>query len=73
VNVTASDHRPEPEDEREKPPRHPSYDPSGNEPAGSSTGIPEHDLADTRFAEAERDAPPKRPAPRGTTYEREDA
>jgi hypothetical protein len=38
-------------DEGAEPSRHPSYDPSGDEPAGSSTGLPGRDFAE---AEAEQ-------------------
>ena len=37
----------------EKAPRHPSYDPSGDEPAGSNTGLPDRSVAGTEYAEAE--------------------
>lgn len=40
-------------DEGAEPSRHPSYDPSGDEPAGSSTGLPGRDFAGEEYAEAE--------------------
>ena len=39
--------------ERDSAPRHPSYDPSGDEPAGSNTGLPDQSFAGTEYAEAE--------------------
>lgn len=38
---------------REKQPRHPSFDPSGAEPAGSSDGLPDRSFADGQIAEPE--------------------
>ena len=40
-------------DEGAEPSRHPSYDPSGDEPAGASTGLPGRDFAGEEYAEAE--------------------
>ena len=40
-------------DERDKEPRHPSYDPSGDEPAGSSDGLPDRSFAGAEIAESE--------------------
>ena len=40
-------------EDREHEPRHPSYDPSGDEPAGSSDGLPNRSFAGSEIAESE--------------------
>ena len=51
--MSSKENRHDRRDEGAEPSRHPSYDPSGSEPAGSSTGLPGRDFAGTEFAEAE--------------------
>ena len=55
VILSAKDRKPDRDDAREDPPRHPANDPSGDEPAGSSTGIPGRSFAGAEIAEAEAD------------------
>ena len=47
-------------DDRDHAPRHPSYDPSGDEPAGSSDGLPDRSFAGTKNVEAESEQAPAR-------------
>jgi hypothetical protein len=51
--VSSREKRSDRNDEGAEPQRHPSYDPSGDEPAGSSTGVPGRSFADAEIAEAE--------------------
>ena len=56
--VSSADRRPEgpnQEDARRNAERHPSFDPSGDEPAGSNSGLPAHDFAGGEIGEAEAD------------------
>jgi len=49
----SNDRTPRDDRARTDAPRHPSFDPSGDEPAGSSTGIPGRSFAGAEFAESE--------------------
>jgi hypothetical protein len=51
--VSGPNFLPEGEDARKETPRHPANDPSGDEPAGSSSGTPDRSFAGAEFAEAE--------------------
>ena len=47
------DRTPREEASQKAQPRHPSYDPSGDEPAGSSDGHPDRSFAGAEIAESE--------------------
>jgi hypothetical protein len=49
----SDDRTPRDDRARTDAPRHPSFDPSGDEPAGSSTGIPGRSFAGAEIAESE--------------------
>jgi hypothetical protein len=51
--VSGSDRKAKAENALNETPRHPSYDPSGDEPAGSSTGVPGRSFADAELADTE--------------------
>jgi len=61
VTVSANDRKPDRDtgasgergDRARENARHPSYDPSGSEPSGNSSGIPGRNFAGEEFAEAE--------------------
>ena len=77
VTVSANERMSDRDAARKDVPRHPSNDPSGDEPAGSSTGIPRREFSDgTRVSETpdapiRTDAPPAEQATRRAARDRE--